>query len=170
VASFGRGAYVLDDYTALRDLTSEVLNQEAALFQLRDAYLFNELGQVRAAWGDPVTPNPPFGALFTYNVGRAPEGEAKLVLIVSDDAGKPVRRLDLSKDPGVHRVSWNLRGEAPPSPAGQGRGAGGGGGRGGQQVPLVAAGRYRAQLAKVSGDATTPVGEMRLFNVVALQR
>ena len=169
VASFGRGAYVLDDYTALRDLTPEVLNQEAALFQLRDAYLFNELGQVRAAWGDPVTPNPPFGALFTYNVGRAPEGEAKLVLIVSDDAGKPVRRLDLSKDPGVHRVSWNLRGEAPPSPAGQGRGAGGGGGRGGQQVPLVAAGRYRAQLAKVSGDATTPVGEMRLFNV-ALQR
>jgi photosystem II stability/assembly factor-like uncharacterized protein len=169
VASFGRGAYVLDDYTALRDVTAETLAQEASLFQLRDAYLFNELGQVRAAWGDPVTPNPPFGAVFTYNVGQAPAGETKLVLIVSDDMGKPVRRLDLSKDPGVHRIAWNLRGEAPQGQGGQGRG-GGGGGRGGQQAPLVEPGRYRAQLAKVSGETTTPIGQVRTFNVVELPR
>jgi photosystem II stability/assembly factor-like uncharacterized protein len=171
VASFGRGAYVLDDYTALRDVSAQTLAQDAALFQLRDAYLYGERGQVRAAWGDPATPNPPFGALFTYNVGKAPDGDAKLVLIVSDDAGKPVRRLDLSKDPGLHRIAWNLRGEAPPAQGGQGRGGGGGGGgRGGQQGSLVEPGRYRAQLARMSGETTTPVGEVRLFNVVPLPR
>ena len=170
VASFGRGAYVLDDYTALRDVTAETLKQDVALFQLRDAYLFNELGQVRAAWGDPSTPNPPFGAVFTYNVNKAPDGDAKLVLIVGDDTGKPVRRLDLSRDPGVHRMAWNLRGEAPQAQGGQGRGGGGGGGRGGQQAPLVEAGRYRAQLAKIAGETITPVGEVRMFNVVPLTR
>jgi photosystem II stability/assembly factor-like uncharacterized protein len=170
VGSFGRGAYVLDDYTALRDVTPEALAKEAALFRLRDAYLFDELGQVRGAWGDPVTPNPPYGAVFTYNVGKAPEGDVKLVLIVSDDTGKPVRRLDLSKAPGVHRVAWNLRGEPAQNAAAPGGGGGFGGGRGGQQAPPVAPGRYRASIAKVAGETVTPIGDPQLFNVVALPR
>ena len=92
---------------ARRDRASA--DQEAALFQLRDAYLFDELGQVRAAWGDPATPNPPFGAVFTYNVGKPAAAGTSLVLVVSDDTGKQVRRLDLSNGPGVHRMAWNLR-------------------------------------------------------------
>jgi hypothetical protein len=169
VGSFGRGAYVLDDYTALRDVTAEALGQEAALFRLRDAYLFNELGQVRAAWGDPETPNPPFGAVFTYHVGKPLAGDATLVLVISDDAGKPVRRLALSNGPGMHRIAWNLRGEAPQGEGAQG-GRGGGGGRGGSQPPLVEPGRYRATLARLSGETVTPIDEPQLFNVVQLPR
>ena len=71
VGTFGRGFYVLDDYTALREITPQALAEEAHLFPLRDAYLYNELGQVEAAWGDVATPNPPYGALFTYSVGAA---------------------------------------------------------------------------------------------------
>ena len=184
VGSFGRGAYVLDDYTALRDVSPQSLTQDVALFQLRDAYLFDELGQVRAAWGDPSTPNPPFGAVFTYNVAKAPAGETRLVLNITDDTGKQIRRLDLSREPGVHRVAWNLRGEAQP-PGGQGgRGGGGGevdpelaaliaaqgGGRGGPQGPQVPPGRYRATLATVAGETVTPVGEPQMFSVVLLPR
>ena len=40
----------------------------------------------------------------------------------------------------------------------------------GQQAPLVEPGRYRAQLARVVGETTTPMGEVRLFNVVPLTR
>jgi hypothetical protein len=189
VGSFGRGAYVLDDYSALRDVAPQTLGQDAALFQLRDAYLFEELGQVRAAWGDPSTPNPPFGAIFTYHVGKPPAGDARLVLNVSDDSGQQVRRIELSREPGVHRVAWNLRREAQP---GGGRGAGGGGGggggggeadpelaallaaqgggRGGPQGPVVTPGLYRATLATVSGDKVTPLGEPQTFNVVPLPR
>ena len=169
VGSFGRGAYVLDDYTALRDVTTQSLSQEAALFRLRDAYLYNELGQVRAAWGDPETANPPFGAIFTYHVGKAPVGDAKLVLVITDDGGKPVRRLDLSNGPGMHRIAWNLRGETPAQAEGA-QGGRGGGGRGGQQVPLVEPGRYRATIARLSGETTTPIGDTQLFNVVPLPR
>jgi hypothetical protein len=170
VGSFGRGAYVLDDYTALRDVTPQALSQEAALFRLRDAYLYNELGQVRASWGDPATANPPYGAVFTYHVGKAPGGDAKLVLIISDDAGKPVRRLDLSNGPGLHRIAWNLRGEAPQGEGTQGGRGGFGGGRGGQQAPLAEPGRYRAEIAKMSGETVTKIGEPQLFNVLVLPR
>jgi hypothetical protein len=184
VGSFGRGAYVLDDYSALRDVSSETLAQNAALFQLRDAYLFDELGQVRAAWGDPTTPNPPFGAIFTYHLSKTPAADDRLVLVVSDDTGRQVRRLELSREPGVHRVAWNLRGEPQAGGQGGGRGGGGGevdpelaamlaaqgGGRGGPQGPVVAPGRYRATLGTLTGDKVTPIGEPQVFNVVLLPR
>ena len=44
LATFGRGFYVLDDYSALRDLSPAALAEDAKLFPLRDAYLYNLLG------------------------------------------------------------------------------------------------------------------------------
>jgi len=124
VGTFGRGAFILDDYSALRGVTAQSLTEDAKLFPLRDAYMFNELSHYGAAWGNESTPNPPYGAIFSYHVGQAPPGDAKLVLTIADDAGKQVRRLDLEKTTGMHRIAWNLRAEAP-------AGEGGRGGRGG---------------------------------------
>lgn len=191
VGTFGRGAYILDDYSALRALTSRALTEEAKLLPLRDAYLFNELTHFGAAWGNESTPNPPYGAVFTYQIGQAPAGDAKLVLTITDDSGKQIRRLELLKTTGVHRIAWNLRGEPPAPPGGRGRGASvetispsetseeeeaqqdepPAGGRGGApQVPLVPAGRYRATLGKQVGDTVTAIGEPQSFQVVPLPR
>jgi len=189
VGSFGRGAYVLDDYSPLRDVTAETLAAEAQLLPLRDAYLFNELGQVRAAWGDPATPNPPYGAVLTYHVGQPPAGDTRLVINITDATGRQVRRLQAPKDPGIHRIAWDLTGEASPqgggrgfSPTGSGQGRGGGAGgdeqqevpafgRGrGQGAPPVPPGRYRATLGKVSGETVTPIGDPQSFSVVPLAR
>ena len=196
VGTFGRGAYILDDYSALRGVTSQALTEEARLFPLRDAYIFNELSHYGAAWGNESTPNPPYGAVFTYNVGQAPAADAKLVLTIVDDGGRPVRRLDLSREPGVQRIAWNLRGEAPAGGAGRGGGRGAGpvaqaeardderaddnaqqeeppafGGRGGPpQGPPVPAGRYRATLGRLVGDIVTPIGESQSFQVLPLPR
>ena len=186
VGTFGRGAYVLDDYSALRELTGQTLTGEATLLPLRDAYLFEETGQQTAAWGNVTTPNPPVGATFTYALGKVPEGDTRVVLTISDDAGRQVRRLDVPKAAGINRVTWNLRGEAP---AGGGRGGRGGGegrggaeagggddpqptvaGRGGPQAPLVAPGRYRAALGRLSGDTLTTIGQPQSFLVVPLGR
>jgi photosystem II stability/assembly factor-like uncharacterized protein len=196
VGTFGRGAFVLDDFSALRGLTEQALTAEAALFPLRDAYLFNELGHRTAAWGNESTPNPPYGAVFTYHLGQAPSADARFVLTIADDTGKSFRRLDLQKTPGVHRIAWNLRGEAPAGPGGRG-GRGGAtatdsdsaraeaetgetaqdepppafSGRGGApQGPLAPAGRYRATLGKLAGDVVTPIGEPQTFQVVPLSR
>jgi photosystem II stability/assembly factor-like uncharacterized protein len=181
VGTFGRGAYILDDYSALRDIGSEALAAEAKLLPLRDAYQYDQLGQVRAAWGDPTTPNPPYGAVFTYHVAQPPGGETKLVLTVTNAAGAQVRRLEVPKDSGLHRVAWNLTSDPPPAQGG-GRGGGRGGGaddqepaggfgRGGPpQGPPVPPGRYRATLAKVAGDTVTPIGEAQAFTVIPLPR
>jgi hypothetical protein len=183
VGTFGRGAFILDDYSALRGLTPEVLTEEARLFPLRDAYLFNELTHFTAAWGNVSTPNPPYGAVFTYNIGQVPPADAKQVLTIVDDAGRPVRRLDLPKEVGLQRIAWNLRGEPPAG----GRGGGRGGavhaeaedqeeqpvftGRGGvPQAPLVPPGRYRATIGRLVGDIVTPIGASQSFQVLPLPR
>jgi hypothetical protein len=73
-ASFGRGFYVLDDYSVLREATEEALAREAALFPVRKAWWYVErepLGEDgKASQGASyfTAPNPPFGAVFTYHL------------------------------------------------------------------------------------------------------
>jgi photosystem II stability/assembly factor-like uncharacterized protein len=120
LATFGRGFYILDDYSALRDVNAKSLADDTRLFPLRDAYSYSILGMapagtagIGAMSGNWTTPNPPFGAVFTYSVKQDLAADAKLVLTISDDTGKQVRRLDLDKTAGLRRIAWNLRGDAP---------------------------------------------------------
>src|SRR5262249_26171058 len=76
VGTFGRGIYILDDYTPLRKLTPESLKGEAMLFPVREAIQYIPSrpygGPGKAAQGDAfyIADNPPFGATFTYYLGR----------------------------------------------------------------------------------------------------
>ncbi len=72
LGTFGRGFYILDDYTPLRHATPEALEQEAILFPVKDAPMYMET-QLLAMRANPFVgdahyfaPNPPFGAVFTY--------------------------------------------------------------------------------------------------------
>ena len=70
-ATFGRGFYILDDYTPLRHVSDEVLAQEAELFPVRKAWWYIQrapMGFGRGFQGANfyAAPNPPFGATFTY--------------------------------------------------------------------------------------------------------
>ena len=68
VASFGRGFYILDDYTPLRSITEQALAGNALLFPVRDAALYIEMTDRKDSRGDAfyTAPNPPYGALVTY--------------------------------------------------------------------------------------------------------
>ena len=180
VGTFGRGFYVLDDYSPLREIAtlSETppLNEAARLYPLRDAYIYNQTGMAPAGTagigpmsGNWTAPNPPYGAVITYSV-NGNFGDDKLVLTIADDQGKQVRRLDLDKSPGLRRIAWNLRGEAPPpNPADQGRGGFGGGRGGANQGPVVAPGRYRATIGRMAGDKVTPIGQSVSFSVLPIE-
>lgn len=75
-ASFGRSFFVLDDYSALREISEQQLKQEASLFPVRDAlwYIqrpilgYEEKGSQGASYY--TAPNPDFGATFTYYIGK----------------------------------------------------------------------------------------------------
>ena len=76
-ASFGRGFFVLDDYSPLRSVSEEFLEQDAFLFPAKDALLYQPRDVAGGAQGGSyfTAPNPPFGATFTYYLQ---EGSADL--------------------------------------------------------------------------------------------
>lgn len=72
LATFGRGFYVLDDYTPLRNLRRDDLNKTAMIFPVKDAWMYIQsqpLGvRGKGFQGERffTTPNPKVGAVFTY--------------------------------------------------------------------------------------------------------
>lgn len=77
-ASFGRGFYVLDDYSPLRAIAAGALRNGTTFLSVPDAWWYVPAvpgqapgmpGQGSTAW---TAPNPPFGATFTYYLDEAP--------------------------------------------------------------------------------------------------
>lgn len=72
VGTFGRGIYVLDDYTPLRNLTPEVAPQACVTFPVRKTLMYIPSRQFglrgKAFLGEEfyAANNPPFGATLTY--------------------------------------------------------------------------------------------------------
>jgi len=157
VATHGRGFWVLDDITALRQLDAASTAAEAILFKPADAYLMpagSENGTPLPK-DEPFAENPPNGVPIDYFLKAAATGP--VTLEIQDAAGALVRRFSsedksaprnpetlnvqavwmpaaepLSAAAGMHRWVWDLRGMTPAAPpAGAGRGAGGGGAGGG---------------------------------------
>ena len=71
VATFGRGFYVLDNYSPLRTINKETLSKEAALFPIKDALLYNPSSPLglsgTGSQGADLwhADNPKFGATFS---------------------------------------------------------------------------------------------------------
>ena len=203
LATFGRSFYVVDDYSPLRTVSEDMLeNTESALFPVRDALSYIETNRFSSnsgvgAQGDAFyhTPNPDFGAVFTYYLrdkletrkekrteaekqddwtyptleefrAEDREREPAVMLIVRDQAGKVVRRIDGSRESGIHRASWDLRWpfSGPVSlnkahreywmPPVQG--------------PLATPGRYSVELASVVDGKTTTLAGPEAFNIRSL--
>ncbi len=76
LATFGRGFYILDDYTPLRELSKPLIEKPAHLFPVDDALMYIQSGN---KYGQGATyykaENPAFGAIFTYYMKETPKTE-----------------------------------------------------------------------------------------------
>ena len=97
-ATFGRGFYVLDDYSFLRAISTAVAAKSNTLFPVRDAWWYVPHIPMQAK-GMPtlgstsfVAENPPFGAAFTYYLQELP----KTAKAERQDAEKTLREQNAS--------------------------------------------------------------------------
>ena len=74
LATFGRGFYILEDYTPLRFLNEKIVKKDAHLFPIKEGLMFvstrGKYGQGSTYFG---AKNPPVGATFTYYLKEAPK-------------------------------------------------------------------------------------------------
>lgn len=138
ITTYGRGLFVLDDVSALRQMSAAVTSEDAHLFKPGEAY------RVRRNVGadtpfPPEVPhalNPAEGAQVDYWLARMPSGD--ISLDVYDASGARIRHMSslaatavpeaarpphpnfwvappfaLTKNAGGNRTHWDLRHDAP---------------------------------------------------------
>jgi photosystem II stability/assembly factor-like uncharacterized protein len=177
VATHGRGFWVLDDITSLRQINDEVASSVTAyLFRPADAINMpppSENGTPQPR-DEPLAENPPYGAIIDYYLKSAASGPVTLEIL--DPAGEPIRRYSsedrtpranpdtlnipaswvrapepLSAAAGMHRWVWDLR----PTPPADRPAGGGGGGR--EVAAAVLPGTYMVKLTVGGKSYTQPL-------------
>jgi photosystem II stability/assembly factor-like uncharacterized protein len=166
IGTYGRGFWILDDITPLRDLRSEVLNADAYLFPPRPTYRFRAITGEAGSPEDPtVGQNPPYGAAINYYLKAAPSGN--VTVTIADAVGQVVRSFQGPRAAGLNRVYWNLRDNpskgvvlrtsplyAPEVKVGPDGTREGGGGR---MTILMPPGTYSVKLSAGGRDYTQPL-------------
>jgi photosystem II stability/assembly factor-like uncharacterized protein len=141
-ATFGRGLWVLDDISPLRQLDSKTIDSMAHA----NAYLFQPATAMRVRWDNwqetplpadtPSSENPPDGAVIDYYLKSSPA--KPITLEIRDEHGNTLQRYSstpppqgntpgnapdywfappevLSTKKGMNRFVWNLRLPNPPA-------------------------------------------------------
>jgi len=135
LASHGRSVWILDDVSALQNLTQTAMDAPATLFKPRDAIAWkaDRLNQTEVPgdkyWSGEVAPR---GTAIAYYLKAAPPGDV-MVSITNTATGQVIRNCVGSKDAGMNRFQWAMTADGGAGGGGAGRGGGGGagGGRGG---------------------------------------
>ena len=67
-ASFGRGFYIVDDYSPIREYSKLIENKSAHLFSVKSAYQYVVASPEKTATGHNffTSPNPPYGVKLSY--------------------------------------------------------------------------------------------------------
>ncbi len=118
-ASFGRGFYILDDYTPLREVSESSLKEGTTLLSVRKALRYIPSDPLGAEGGDGkayqgsayfTAPNPPFGAVFTYYLAEG---------LKSDKEKRREKEKEIRKEggdvpfPGWDALKQEMREEEP---------------------------------------------------------
>ena len=146
IGTHGRGVWIIDDIRPLEGLTAEAVRTDAILFDVSDATLFSYKTTVDnySDTGYAGT-NSPFGAAISYYLNKSALGAGPMKLTIQDGAGREVAVPFMTREPGLNRVYWNLRGgaaAAAPEPAERRFGRRGFSGL----APLALPGAYKAVL------------------------
>jgi len=181
IATHGRGFWVLDNVTALRQIDDDMAKSNAFLF--KPAVAINVVPGSDNGTPQPrdeaLAENPPFGAVIDYYLKSAANGSVTLEIM--DPAGDVIRRYSSDERPtpvdpntlnipafwrptpeplsavgGMHRWVWDLRPTPPPATQ-RVQGGGGGGGGFGFNRPTVLPGRYSVRLTVDGQSLTQPL-------------
>lgn len=113
VATFGRGIYVLDDYSPLRIAKREtLLSGTSMLFPVKDALMYNRSNSSFAnSQGASffTAPNPAYGATFTYYLKEAPK-------TLRQKRQEAERKAEREKQPIRYPTMEELRAESEETP------------------------------------------------------
>lgn len=194
-ASFGRGFFILDDYSYLREASAEVATKEAHLFAVKDALQFVQKNPDSRSLGHGfyTSPNPRYGASFTYRMAQSSislsqQRKARESALIAE--GKPVpypswEALEDEEEEEITALVFTIRDAEGKlirritGPSGKGIHRINWGLRSFayRQIrvgsnpagPFVPPGTYSVEMARLDNGTWTDLGEKENFQVIALK-
>ena len=159
LGTHGRSIWIMDDITALQQLSDQAITADAHLFDIRPATAWiNDIQKAILVEGAKHYrgANPARGAAISYWLKSAAAGDVRIT--ISDVTGRELRTIEGTREAGLNRVQWDL------SPTG---GRGGRGGRGGppgqgaepQSTEGTAAAAQPAQTGQRGAGAAQPAAQ-----------
>lgn len=108
IGTYGRGYYILDNISPLREFDIDAQNKNAHLFSLRQAYRFNNLQSIKTDGASMNSGrNPAYGADINYYLKDSTDQKVKIQILTGND--EIIRTLEGKNQEGIHRVMWDLR-------------------------------------------------------------
>ena len=127
----GRSIWILDDLTAIRQLTPQIKTEAAHLFPIQPVVRWRYHGPFEGPRLKSSGDNPPEGAIIDYYLAKKPKDAVKMEIATEDGvlvrtlSSKPEpeeqaeddpdapeekpKKAVLTTEPGVNRVVWDLR-------------------------------------------------------------
>jgi photosystem II stability/assembly factor-like uncharacterized protein len=138
-STFGRGIWILDDFSCLREATAAMQAEPVHLYKPGEGYRLRQNLNLDTPFPPevPHAENPPLGAVIYYSLGEKPTGEMRIEIV--DSSGKVVRhyssasvkpyddpptaipdfwreaRKPLPTEVGLNRINWDVRYDNPPA-------------------------------------------------------
>jgi photosystem II stability/assembly factor-like uncharacterized protein len=106
LATYGRGIYILDDVTPIREFSEQVQNSEAHLFSMRPVYRFQKKDAIKAESSFVSGQNPPYGADINYYLKTKSKDSVEVLILNSK--GETVQTIKGKNRPGINRLYWDL--------------------------------------------------------------
>lgn len=107
LGTYGRGVYILDDVTPIREFSAAVQQRDAHLFSLRPAYRFQDRDGIKTESSFVNGQNPPYGADINYYL-KSKSTDSVQVLVLNQK-GETVQTIKARNRVGINRIYWNLR-------------------------------------------------------------
>ena len=95
VSTYGRGLYILDDITPLEQMAKQASDADVRLFTPRQAYRLHNYDN----------------AIINFSLKVAPKKPVEVEIL--DSTGSTIRKLTAEGQPGLNRITWDMRYQAP---------------------------------------------------------
>ena len=125
VATHGRGIFIIDDFSALRNLAEKDFSGRMKLLSVTDGQQYRAKRTDGDRTGEYRAPNEPYGAMITFMLPGSdlpnPEtvtetnledgeidGEFVATVKISNADGRIIRTFDANVHQGINRIVWDM--------------------------------------------------------------
>ena len=106
LATYGRGFYILDDITPIREWSKQLVKNKNELLAPRQAYRFNYKTGIHSESSMTTGSNPPYGASINYYLVDKLAADPSLFIL--NAKGDTIQKMKGTRNKGFNRVWWNL--------------------------------------------------------------